>query len=97
VPQRSFRTYRQRKRSDRGSQAVSLDGWKLRDEANNTLTLAGSIGAGAELTITLVNGELPLNNGGDEIELLDAAGNSVQLVSYTGGRAGSGEVIIVGP
>jgi hypothetical protein len=45
----------------------------------------------------LANGQLPLNNGGDEIELLDAAGNSVHVVSYTGGQAGSGEVILVGP
>jgi hypothetical protein len=80
-----------------GSQAVNLDGWQLRDEANNTLTLAGSIGAGAERMIMLANGQLPLNNGGDEIELLDAAGNSVQVVSYTGGQAESGEVILVGP
>jgi hypothetical protein len=76
---------------------VSLDDWKLRDEANITLTLAGSIEAGGERMIMLANGEQPLNNVGDEIELLDAAGNSVQVVSYTGGQAGSGEVIVVGP
>jgi hypothetical protein len=76
---------------------VSLDGWKLRDEAKNTLTLDGSIAAGAERMIMLAIGELPLNNGGDEIELLDAAGDSVHVVSDTGGQAGSGEVIIVGP
>jgi hypothetical protein len=75
-----------------GSHAVSLDGWKLRDEANNTVTLAGPIGAGAELTIALVNGQLPLNHGG----LLDAAGSSVQVVSYSGGQAGSGEAVVVG-
>jgi hypothetical protein len=75
---------------------VSLDGWKLRDEASNTLTLSGSIGGDAERMITLANGQLPLDNGGDEIELLDFAGNSVQVVSYSGGHAGRGEVIIVG-
>jgi hypothetical protein len=45
----------------------------------------------------LAKGQLPLNNGGDEIELLRAAGNSVQVVSYLGSQTGSGEIVVVGP
>jgi hypothetical protein len=52
-----------------GSQAENLDGWKLWDEANNMLTLSGSIRADAEGTNMLVKGEQPLNNCGYEIGL----------------------------
>jgi hypothetical protein len=49
------------------------------------VALSGTIAGNAELTIQLAAGELPLNNGGDEVELLDAGGNSVHVVSYPGG------------
>jgi hypothetical protein len=85
------------KLKNHGSQSISVDVWTLRDESDNSLALSGSIAAGAELTIQPAEGQLPLNNDGDEIELLDAAGNSVHVISYTGGQAVSGQVINVGP
>jgi hypothetical protein len=78
-------------------ESVSVDGWMLRDESDNSLALSGSIAAGAELMVTLAEGQLPLNNGGDEIELLDADGNSVHVVSYSSGQAVPGQVINVEP
>jgi hypothetical protein len=36
---------------------------------------------------------MPLNNGGDEIELLAADGHSVHVVSYSGGQASLGRAI----
>jgi hypothetical protein len=79
-----------------GSESVTVDGWTLRDESDNTIAFSGSIAASAESIIHLAEGQLPLNNGGDEIELLDAGGNSVHVVSYSSGQAVPGQVINVG-
>jgi hypothetical protein len=79
-------------------QGTSLsDGWALRDESENSLTLSGTMAAGAETMIQLSDGQLPLNNSGDEIELRDADGNSVHVVSYSSGQTVSGQVINIGP
>jgi hypothetical protein len=80
-----------------GTDAVTLEGWKLRDEADNAVTLSGTIAGGAELTVSLASGQMPLNNGGDEIEFLDAAGNSVQVVNYSEDQVSSGQVIQIVP
>ena len=39
---------------------------------------------------------MPLNNGGDEVELVDPGGTTVHFVSYTGAQAGPGAVITFG-
>jgi hypothetical protein len=49
-----------------------------------------------ERMIVPAYGDLPLNNGGDQIDRLDAAGNSVQVVGYSEGQADSGQVSLVG-
>ena len=74
---------------------VDLNGWTLRDEANHTVALSGTIAAGEERQIDLADGELPLNNSGDEVELIDVAGDSVDFATYTGGQASSGNVVVV--
>ncbi len=76
-----------------GSVGVDLTGWKIRDEANHTRSLNGVIAAGETIRLILAAGEVPLNNGGDEIELLNAAGTSVNIRSYNGSQANSGQVI----
>ena len=81
------------KLKNNGSEDVDLSGWSLRDEANHTVVLNGTIEAGAELQIDLLNGQMPFNNSGDEIELLNVIGDSVHFVSYSGGDAVSGAVI----
>ena len=73
--------------------AVDLDGWQLRDEANHTVDLHGSIAPGAELTIELEDGQMPLNNSGDRIELLNNSGHPVDTVSYSGTQASPGQEI----
>jgi hypothetical protein len=84
------------KLKNHGRQSVSNDGWTLRDESDNSIALIGTIAPRAELTIQLAEGQLPLNNG-DEIELLDAGGNSVHVVSYSSGQAVPGQVIHISP
>jgi hypothetical protein len=80
-----------------GASPVSLAGWKLRDEASHTVDLSGTIEAGARLRIELGEGQMPLNNGGDEVELVNADGERVHFVSYTGDQAGPGEQVTFGP
>ena len=43
------------------------------------------IAASSELAVELSDGQMPLNNGGDEVELLNADGDLVDFVSYSGG------------
>ena len=50
--------------------------------------------AGQDKEILLPAGQMPLNNGGDEIELLDANGNQIDFVSYTGDQVSSGEEVM---
>ena len=80
-----------------GSSPVDLDGWTLTDEANNRVTLAGTIAANGELVITLAAGQMPLNNGGDEIQLRNDSGQLVQTVSYVGGDVVPGVELVVLP
>ena len=76
-----------------GDESVPLDGWSLRDKAENTFDLDGQLGPGAIRTITLPKGKLPLNNGGDEIELLDRDREQRDVVVYLRAQARSGAVI----
>ena len=67
-----------------GTSTIDLTGWKLSDEASHIVDLTGPIASGADRVITLDPGQMPLNNGGDEIELFDSTGQLVHMVSYTG-------------
>jgi len=69
---------------------IDLAGWKLRDRAGNVLELEGSIDAGDELEITDAEGDLPLNNNGDEVVVVNPAGAVVDRFSYPGSAAGAG-------
>lgn len=66
-----------------GQSNVDLQGWKLRDKADNTYSLSGSIPPGQELEIRMLEFTMPLNNTGDRIELLSTDGNTpVPEVQY---------------
>lgn len=74
--------------------SVNLSGWKLKDRSGNQFSLSGSVAAGGRLTITLPANNLPLNNDGDDVMLLDPQGQERHRVSYTGSQAQSGQVIV---
>jgi hypothetical protein len=67
-----------------GSAGVNLRGWTVRDMAGKTwsLTSLGTLGAGARKTARRNNQPMSMNNGGDTILLVDAAGLIVQSVTY---------------
>ncbi len=74
-----------------GTTAVSLAGWKLRDAANRTWVLFGTLQAGDERTFMRDGQPMALNNSGDTVELLDASNNRVDMISY--GSTRDGEVL----
>lgn len=71
-----------------GDAPAALGGWLLRDAAGHELQLSGhSIESLSALVVQLDAGQLPLNNGGDTVELLDANGNVLDRVTYTESQA----------
>lgn len=74
---------------------VSLDGWKLRDKANNTFNLSGTVPASSTLSIR-VRGNFSLNQNGDEVRLINPAGQVVHTVSYTAAQVKEGKFITFG-
>ncbi|MDM4019340.1 lamin tail domain-containing protein [Roseiconus lacunae] len=74
-------------------ESVRITGWTIKDEASNSITLTGELAAGQELNITIPEGDLPLNNGGDELVLINSSGTIVDTASYTSGQAGPGQTV----
>jgi len=72
---------------------VDLAGWRLVDRADNTFALGDTIGAGQDLTILLSPHTLPLNNGGDRVQLLDAGGTERDRITYDAAAVGPGRWI----
>ena len=66
--------------------AVQLDGWMIKDKQKNTMTLSGTIAAGATMSIE-INPPTALSNKGGIITLLNVDGVKVHGVSYTKGQA----------
>ncbi|MCI0330302.1 MAG: lamin tail domain-containing protein [candidate division Zixibacteria bacterium] len=77
-----------------GSGPVDLAGWKLRDKAGNEYLLQGTIAGGSESRITMTSFSMPLNNGGDEVTLLDAQGASRHKVTYSAANVVEGQEIL---
>ncbi len=65
-----------------GTTAVSLNGWTLRDAANRTWALFGTLQAGDERMFTRDGQPMALNNDGDTVELVDAGANVVDSIRY---------------
>jgi endonuclease/exonuclease/phosphatase family metal-dependent hydrolase len=74
------------------AQAISLDGWKLVDQAQNEYAFSGSIPAHSSLTITM-NRKAMLNNSGDTVWLVAPCGTEQPSVAYTSAQARSGATI----
>jgi hypothetical protein len=72
---------------------VDLAGWMLRDRAGNRFALTGLVPAQQQLTITMREFSMPLNNPGDDVSLLDPQGQVRHHVSYSVTQAASGAVV----
>ena len=74
-------------------ESVRITGWTIKDEASNSITLTGELSVGQSLSIDIPEGDLPLNNGGDELVLLNSSGTIVDSASYTARQAGPGRTV----
>lgn len=79
--------------TNRGPKDVQLMGWRMQDRSKNSIRLSGLIKAGGELKVALKDGQMPLNNNGDTVELLDATGEVVHSVTYSQVQAAPGRII----
>ena len=76
---------------------MNLSGWKMRDKAGHLVFLDGVVAPGGDLKIHLAAGQMPLNNNGDAIELLNAESQVADKVSYSSGQVSPGREIQFGP
>jgi len=76
-----------------GDEPINLSGWRLQDRAKHQVKLNGELAAGQRKTITLFPRQMPLNNSGDSVELLDAERKVVHKVTYD--QAETGRVIVI--
>jgi hypothetical protein len=65
-----------------GDDDVSLDGWQLRDRANTTWSLFGTINSGQKIEFRRNSQPMALNNSGDTINLLNPTGTIVDEATY---------------
>lgn len=77
-------------------QDMSLDGWMARDKAGNEFALTGTVPAVGRLVVTMTEPSMPLNNDGDEVELVDGDGVVRSRVNYTEGEVRVGELVEFG-
>lgn len=73
--------------------AITLDGWTLRDKAGHIYNLSGSVNINEQITFAFKNHEFPLNNKGDVLFLYDKTGAVVHRVSYEQGDVKVGKSI----
>jgi hypothetical protein len=74
---------------NKGMTTASLVGWTLRDRSGATWNLSGSIAASAARTFRRNGQAMNLNNAGDEIALLDNAGNASDRFGYASSVEGT--------
>ncbi|PCI32353.1 MAG: hypothetical protein COB54_07595 [Alphaproteobacteria bacterium] len=70
---------------------ISLEGWVLRDAAGLTweLNASHSLPPGMQLSLVRNGQAMSLNNGGDEISLIDSSGKLRDLFAYSGSSEGT--------
>ena len=75
---------------NKGTGAISLSGWTLRDRSGRTWTLTGlgTLAPGNSRTIRRNGMAMSLNNAGDEIELLDPGNGVHDKFEYTSSAEG---------
>lgn len=73
--------------------SISLDGWHIRDFSNRSMKLSGTLSAGEVRPFTIRRGSFSLNNTGDVVILIDAAGRVVHRVEYTAADVKTGTTI----
>ncbi len=75
---------------NKGTASVSLAGWVLRDESGRVWALAGlgTLNGGQSRTIRRGGMAMSLNNDGDDIVLLNAAGQEEDRFGYTTSQVG---------
>lgn len=75
-----------------GADAISLNGWVLKDASGKNYKLSGILDAGRELILPYSRTKISLNNNGEKIFLYDGAGGLVNELGYSG-QAEEGEII----
>lgn len=74
---------------------VDLKGWKIVElDTLNELPLEGSLEPNKTLTLTIPKDTIDLNDGGDELKVVNPGGQDVATVSYTAGEVEEGKKII---
>lgn len=75
---------------NKGPAPVSLAGWRLADLSGAvwSLTEAGTIQPGSTTTIRRNGKKMSLNNGSDEIRLIDSGGNEKDRFAWSGSQEG---------
>jgi hypothetical protein len=76
---------------NKGTTAVPLAGWTLRDRSGGTWMLNGTLAAGQSRTFVRNGQTMSLNNAGDEIVLRDAGNMERDRFEYS--ASGEGTVI----
>lgn len=79
--------------SNGGVTDVPLQGWQLKDKADNVFNLSGSVASSSTLSIK-VRGNFTLNQAGDEVRLIDPSGKVVHKVTYTAAQVKQGKFIV---
>jgi len=80
-----------------GAGQIALDGWRLEDRGGGKVSLDGeSLAPLAEVVIALAPNQLPLNNTGDEVRLIDATGVVRHKVRYEAQDVVTGQPILFG-
>lgn len=79
--------------SNGGVTEVALQGWTLKDKADNVFNLSGSVAAGSTRSIK-VRGNFTLNQAGDEVRLIDPTGKVVHKGTYTAAQVKQGKFIV---
>lgn len=67
-----------------GADAVSLNGWVLKDASGKSYKLSGDLAGGKELILPYSRTKISLNNNGEKIFLYDDAGKLADQISYSG-------------
>ncbi|WP_127506051.1 lamin tail domain-containing protein [Actinoplanes solisilvae] len=74
---------------------VDLTGWRLLDAAGGRTDLSGALPPGGVTQVTAA-ATMSLGNRGDQIVLLDAAGNLIDKVDYRANQVAPGRTICIG-